>query len=107
MGFETSGFDELAKSLSDLSDSVEKLSETDSVNFDDLFTSSFMQNHTHFSSIDEFLEAGNFPVNSQEEFESIPDEDLDKYVNSCTDFDCWQDMLDTAGSEYIESQLNF
>jgi len=107
MGIKVTGLDKLEKQLSDMSKAAEKLSRQTSVPFSELFTYQFMRKYTNFSNIDELFVAGGFSVSSQEDFEAIPDEEFDVHVRACTKFKSFQDMLDTAGSEYVTSQLGF
>ena len=50
----------------------------------ELFTSKFMQQYTQFESIEELLSSGGFEVNSEEDYEAIPDEDIDAHVVKTT-----------------------
>jgi hypothetical protein len=77
------------------------------VSFDNIFTNSFMRKYTSVSNFDEFLTAGGFEVNSEEDFEAIPDDDMDNYVRKSTEFSSWQEMLNTAGEEYALKKLGF
>ena len=70
MGFEINGFDELKNHLSKIENNVSNLSKTDSLSFDELFTSDFMSKHTNCKSFDEFLSASGFT----QSFEDIPDD---------------------------------
>ncbi|AEV17605.1 MULTISPECIES: hypothetical protein [Geobacillus] len=104
---EIKGFDEFKKQLQNMKRAVQELSETRTVPFSELFTQSFMEKYTQFSSFDDFLKAGGFFVETQEDFEAIPDEDMDKHVAKTTKFSDWQTMLDTAVSEYALKKLGF
>lgn len=77
------------------------------VPFDDIFTNSFMRKYTSVSDFDEFLTTGGFEVNSEEDFEAIPDADMDNHVKKSTKFSSWQEMLSTAGQEYALKKLGF
>lgn len=101
------GLKELQKQLKNMERSARELEQTDSVSFDELFVSSFMKNHTQVGTFDDFLLAGGFKVESQADFEAIPDEELDQYVSKTTNFKDWQTMLDTAASEYAVRKLGF
>lgn len=90
-------FDELIDNINSLSGDV---------SFDVLFTTKFMKKHTNFNSFDELLEAGNFIVNSQEDFEAIPDKDFDLHILNNTKFSSWDDMLTEAGESYVASALD-
>lgn len=105
MRFSFSGIDDLQKELTNLSDKVSSLNDSQ-IPFDDLFTESFMTQHANVSSFDLFLEQGGFTANSQEEFEAIPDDKLDQYVSASTDFKSWDAMLSAATDIYISNFLD-
>jgi len=75
-----------------------------SIPFNDLFPSRFMHQYTQFDSIDELLSSGGFEVDSEDDYEAIPDEDIDAYVGKTTKFDSWMEMLTFAieDSDIIE-----
>lgn len=86
---------------------IKELEQTKQVSFDNLFTTSFMKKYTSFSSIDEFLNAGGFNVQTQEDFEAIPEKELDKYISNTTNFKNWEDMLGEAAEQYALKKLSF
>lgn len=47
-----------------------------------------------------------FKIESQQDFEAIPDADWDAFVRSRTRFQTWQDMQAKAGEEYVVRRLN-
>lgn len=106
MSFKIDGFDELQNELKNIEQTAKEL-DGQEVSFDELFDEAFMVKYTKFNSFDEFLKAGNFIVKSQEDFEAIPDEDMDNHVANHSDFDDWQEMLDSAGTEFFSKQLGF
>lgn len=105
MQIKISGFDELERELTKLSNNTTELASTSSVSFGELFTSEFMKKHTQFNTLDDFFKAGKLDIQSQEDFKAIPDNVLDKHVVLYTNFSSWQEMLDTAGSEYVKHKL--
>lgn len=107
MGVKIQGLDEFQKNLKRMEKAAKNLGNTHSVSFDELFKSSFMRKYTNFSNFDEFLEAGNFIVNSQEDFEAIPDSEMDSHVSKTTKFSSWEKMLSKAGEEYALRKLGF
>lgn len=107
MSFKMKGLDKLQKQLKDMEKAAKELENTKTVAFDDLFISTFMRKYTNFSSFDEFLKNGNFTVNSQEDFESIPDAEMDDHVSKTTKFSSWQNMLNKAVEEYTAKKLGF
>lgn len=101
----TNNLNDLSKYLKNIEKNAKELEKTTSVSFDVLFNSNFMQKYTNFLTFDELLNAGKYVVNSQEDFEAIPEKEFDKYISTCTKFDNWQDMLNTASSEYAIKKL--
>lgn len=101
------GLDKLEKQLKQMQKSAKELSQTKQVSFDELFPTSFMQKYTSFSSMDELLAAGDFKVETQEDFESIPDDEFDKHIISTTKFNSWENMLGEATSQYAAKKLGF
>lgn len=71
------------------------------VYFTDLFNSEFMKLYTQYNTIEELLLAGGFEVNSEEDYEAIPDEIIDSHVAKTTNFQSWKEMLTEAVKDYI------
>lgn len=107
MKFEIEGLDKLEKKLDDMQRAAKEIEQGEEVPFDVLFNQTFMSNNTQFSSFDEILEAGNFVVNSPEDFEAIPEDDFDKHIAKTTQFDTWGDMLNSAATDYAAKKLGF
>ncbi len=80
MSFKIDGLDKLQKQLKQMEKNAKELDKTTSVPFDELFTPSFMRKHSAFTTFDELLAAGNFSVDSQEDFEAIPDDVFDNHI---------------------------
>lgn len=64
--------------------------------FDDLFPSEFMKQYTEFKSIEELLAFGGFVINSEEDYDSIPDKEIDAHIAKTTQFKSWREMLTNA-----------
>ena len=101
------GFDELEKQLDKMQKNAEELEDMDTIPFTELFTVEFMREYTIYSTFDELLEAGGFEVNSEEDFNNIPDDKFDEHIASSTQFNKWEDMLSEAGTHYITNKLGF
>lgn len=67
-----------------------------SMDFTDLFPGEFMKQYTKFESIQELLSSGGFFINSEEDYEAIPDQDIDAYIQKTTKFGSWREMLINA-----------
>jgi hypothetical protein len=65
-----------------------------------------MRRYTDFPTIQAMADASGFKIESQQDFEAIPDADWDAFVRSRTRFQTWQDMQAKAGEEYVVRRLN-
>lgn len=98
------GFDNFEGEANRLQEAAKDLE--GSIPFSDLFPSGFMHRYTQYDSIDELLSSGGFEVNSEDDYEAIPDEDIDAHVAKTTKFDSWQAMLTNAIEDsYIIERL--
>lgn len=104
MSIEISGFDELDDTINELIERVESLG--GELPMADLFPDDFMHTYTEFNDFDEFLGKSQWKIESQEDFEEIPENQFDRYVDEHTGFNDWETMLEAAGREYILRQLN-
>ena len=75
------GFDDLQKRLSSIQKNAESLAGKRNVSLADL------------------------KVTDQQSFKDLPQKDLEQKVISETDFESWQDMMNTAGKKYYENHL--
>jgi hypothetical protein len=99
------GLDELQKKLDKLAKNAEELDGTHSVSLDEVLTPDFISRHTRFSDASELFEAGGFNAGSQEEFEAIPEDELDAFIQSESSFESWQEMLGAAGQEWAIAKM--
>lgn len=104
-GIKITGLDKLERQLKQMEKGVKELERTNHVSFSELFTPTFMIKYTSFSSIDELLQAGGFKADSQEAFEAIPDDLLDKHISTITKFNSWEEMLGEATEQYALKKL--
>ena len=107
MGIKIDGLDDLSKKLKQMEKAAKELDGTHQIPMIELFTNSFMSKYTSFHSFDELLESGGFVVNTQADFEAIPDEIFDQHIAKYTKFSSWQDMMTQAGKEYALKKLGF
>lgn len=66
----------------------------------DIFTPDFMSRNSRFSSIEEFFEESSFDVNTQEDFEAVPETEIDRFTKDNTDFDSWESFKTEAGKQF-------
>jgi hypothetical protein len=96
---ELKGLDELQKKL-------ETLEKIKSVPLGELMPPIFMTENTQFESVEGMFESGGFKADNEEDFKAIPDNELDEFISKNTKFQSWQDMLNSAGEEFIKNKLN-
>ena len=84
---------------------AEGLCETQMLKFEEIFTSEFMNKYTDYSSIDEMFNKSEFTIESNEDFDKIPVDQLDRFVKENTKFPTWAEMIGTAGEEYVIRKL--
>lgn len=99
------GLDDLQKRLEKLADDAESLNGPHDVPLDELLDQSFLQKHTHFSSLSELIENSDFDVQSAEDFKAIPDDDWDQYIRSISKFPDWKSMLSSATQSWATKKL--
>ena len=106
-GITIKGFDEFEHKLDKMAKAAKELNGTHPVPFTKLFNEHFMRKYTNFLSFDKLLEAGGWNVNCQEDFNAIPDNEFDIYINKTTQFNNWKDMMAKASEEYVAEKLGF
>ncbi|MFJ8064863.1 hypothetical protein ACIQYS_09540 [Psychrobacillus sp. NPDC096426] len=101
MGLKITGINNLKK----LQRNLKELSNTSTVPMTTLLTDDFLLKNTKFNSFDEFDDQEIF--SKYPTFEEIPDDEMDNFIIENSNFDSWQEMLDTAYGEYIKKKLSF
>lgn len=92
--------------LNKLQKKLKRLEGTRSVPFDKLFHTGFMNRYTQFSNIEEFFVRGGFIIETEKEFDNIPEEKLDQHVLATTNFGSWREMQKKAGEAWISKELD-
>lgn len=99
--------DELADEFGEMADNAAELEGENEVSFDELFTDEFMRQHSEVNSIEEFFEESQWDVSSEEDFEAIPEDEFDEYIDSHTEFDSWGEMQRAAVEDWTARQIGF
>lgn len=101
----TNGLDKLTKRFDELAKNASELNGTHEVPFSELFSQAFMLEHTNrkFSSFDDFVTAkfGHMV------FKDIPDDKLNEWIKTSTDFNSWSGMQISAVKSYVTKKLGF
>lgn len=107
MGVEIDGLDEIIEQFEELGEKADDLSGEHEIEFEELFNEEFMESYTSFKNIDQLIEESQWEVESNEDFEDLPDDQFDKYISANTEFESWEDMLQIALNEWIAKKLGF
>lgn len=105
--FRVKGLDQIQKNLQKLEKSAKELENNKELSFDTIFNENFMKQNTNFNNISELITAGGFTVNSQQDFEAIPEDKFDIHIQATTKFASWQEMLGKATEQHIFKKLGF
>ena len=98
-------FDDVLRKLHELQRRAQRIDGQHQISFDELFPDEFMLRNTEFPSVDEFISASGFTVESADDFAAIPDDPWDDYVRQRTRFASWAEMQQAAAEEWITRQL--
>lgn len=105
MSIKIKGLDKLQRDLNKMERDINQLFKQNSVSFEELFTERFMKKNTNVVDFDNFLKDGGFHVESEADFEAIPENEFDAYVSKNTKFSSWEEMLGAATEYYLDSKL--
>lgn len=107
MGFKITGMDALQKRLKDLERRAKESDGEHEVRFDELFSGEFMRKKTKFDSINDFFDATGFKIDTQQDFDDLPEDELDIKVRELTSFQSWKDFSSEAAAHYASKKLGF
>lgn len=102
MGVKINGLKDLQRNLEKLEKKASSTNGTHSVSFIELFNKGFMESHTDFSDIEQFVEKSGFDFS---DMESIDETELDSFVNENSVFDSWNSMKSKAAGLWTKKQL--
>lgn len=105
MTMKITGLKELQRKLGDLSRRAQSLEGPRNVPVTDLLTPAFLSRCSRFKSAAELFEASGFTVNSQEDFDAIPDVQWDAFIKQNTNYSTWEEMLKAAGAAWVKQEL--
>lgn len=96
---------ESIKQLRKIQENLKKVDGTHTYTFKEIFNDDFVSSHTKYSNISDFLEASGLDFSSQEAFQNIDIEKLDKYISENSDFVSWEEMKSVAGKLITKKQI--
>ncbi|MBS79025.1 hypothetical protein [Variovorax sp.] len=94
------------ENLARLRRGVEQLESTTSIPFSELLSAEFLAENTRFTSLEQLFASGGFKVETREDLESIPDEQLDAHVRANSSFEDWRSMMSAALARWAKRKLD-
>jgi len=101
------GLEQLQKQIDELTKKAEELDGSHSVPIAELLTPDFLADCSVFASVDEMFEASGFKVESPEDFEAIPDEEWEWFIQQNTSYTSWSEMTEAAGVIWAKNKMGF
>ena len=99
-----SGFSEASKKIGSVANRAENLENTKYGLFE-VVNPSFIQSHTDFANLTDYLRAGGFHISCADDLHKLDGRALDAYIAKTTGFSGWNDLFDQASDDFIFGQL--
>lgn len=87
----------------DFEKSLKEINKKQTVPMENIFKPDFLKKYTNFNNFEEFI--GPLNIQTNEDFDKFPEDDLDKYVRNHSSFNSWEEMFEEAASSYLIEQL--
>lgn len=91
--------------LKKLTKNVEELKKKGEASFTEIVNPEFISAHTDFSDIFDLFKQAGFDIDTVEEIETIPEDELDSFISEKTKFSDFQDLQKNAVAEYMRKHL--
>jgi len=101
------GFEEVGKQLEELGERASQMDGNQEVPMSELLEPGFMARNSKFLSFDELVEASGYKIDNLDDFEKIPDNEWDEFIEKNTSFATWQDLISAASAEWATKKLGF
>lgn len=96
---------EFSRKLNAITENLGELQQTKSVPLGELLTADFFSTNTKFVSLDQLFESGDFRVESTEDLEAVPSEQLGAHIRANSSYADWSSMLGDAGSQWAVKKI--
>jgi|AntRauTorcE11898_2_1112593.scaffolds.fasta_scaffold93093_2 hypothetical protein len=106
MSVQIRGFEGLTNELDQLRERAESADGANTVSISELFPADFMQTHTDCDSISQFFGHSPWTIEGESDFERIPEDEFDSYVDEHSGFSSWDAMLSAAAREWVTRQVD-
>jgi len=101
------GLDGLQRKLDDLANKAAEIDGSHELSLTELFPDYFMLRFTQFSTMEEMFASSGFEINTQQDFENIPEDKWDSFIEAHTQFPSWYEMKQAAANEWIRKKMGF
>lgn len=105
--FDDRGLKDFQRKLKELEQNANKLKGDNSVPITELFHPNFMLSYTQFNTIEDMFKKSPFKIDSEEDFKAIDESKWDMFIVVSTKFDSWEEMQETAATEWTAKKLGF
>ncbi len=110
MSVKITGLNKLNRKLKSFEKKATAIDGKNQVSLNELLAPSFLGRYTKFVTFNEFeekmLENG-FSVQSQRDFENLPEKEWNSFIMLNTQFSSWNDLLKKARTEQVKRELGF
>lgn len=106
MSFAIKASREANDKLNEVAKNTEQLDDP-SISLSEKFANGFINENSNFDSVDKLFAASGFKVDTEEDFEAIPDYEWNLFISDNTSFDNWDEMIDIAGTQYSQKLSDF
>lgn len=94
-----------AAEADDLPDPRDIVGRDEEIPLEELFSESFVRDHTEFDSLDELVAASPAEADSAAELDKVPDGAWDEFVAETTDFDDEEELVFAVMDQWVADQL--
>lgn len=105
--FMIKGLDKIQDELKAMEEKAKELSGEQEVSFEELFTHEFMLKNTRYNTLDELFQAADLNIETNEDFDNLPQEELDAGIQKVTKFKSWKDFIGEAATNYFAKRMGF
>lgn len=99
------GLDATVRKLEGLETQLQAIDGQHQIPLANLLTPEFIQRHTDYSSLDQWIDAGGLKIKSADDFKNIPTDQWDAFVGKSTKFPDWNTMLQAATKEWLTKRI--
>lgn len=93
------------KGLDKLRKNASELSGANNIPMNVLMNPDFISSCSQYPNLEKLIEASGFKVETKEDFEAIPDQEWEQFIQKNTSYESWIEMQKAAGTSYVRANL--